>query len=522
VTLRRFEVRWMNVRAGEGPGRSRSGTGLYAQDSAATSREGHLRTAADALLRRDGLQNVEADAFTFRDENGDAVQYQTGKLPDANILWSPRVGFNWDVTGNRSTQVRGGTGVFTGPPAYVWISNQIGNTGVLTGFAQLDNTKLRPWNPSPAAYKPTDVTGAPASSYELALTDPDFKFPQTWRTNLAVDQKLPWGLIGTGEFLYNRDVNGIYYINANLPAAQTAFVGADSRPRYTSNRIHSSVSNAIVLKNQDVGRSWTASASLQKNFRQGLFKTAYTYYEAKNTVDPGSIASGSWFNNAHSGDPNDPGLGYSAQGQRFFVAGSYRLEYLKFGATTFSAFVEGFSQLPESYRFSGDLNGDGGTNNDLVYVHRDTSEMNFVPITGSVAFSSAQQAAAWDAYISQDGYLSGRRGQYAERNGAKLPWVWRLDFAVAQDLFRDLGGARHSLQFRADFLNFANLLSSDWGVGQRLVNSQPLISRGADAQGQAQYPLRVVNHQLLTKSLESTANETDVYRIQFSLRYSFN
>jgi outer membrane receptor protein involved in Fe transport len=527
VTLRRFQVRWMNIPGLEKPLQPLEVwyTGLYAQDEWQLSRNVKLTYG----LRMDvpffgetGFQNVNADALTFRDENGQPVQYQTAKLPDANVLWSPRVGFNWDVTGTRSTQVRGGTGVFTGPPAYVWISNQIGNTGVLTGFAQLDNTRLRPWNPDPNAYKPANVTGAPASSYELALTDPDFKFPQTWRTNLAVDQRLPGGFVGTGEFIYNRDVNGIYYINANLPAAQSTFVGADNRPRWTSNRIHSNVSNAIVLKNQNEGRSWSASASLQKTFRQGMLKTAYTYYKAENTVDPGSIASGSWFNNPVSGDPNNPGLGYSAKGQRFFLAGSYRLEYLKVGATTFSAFFEGFTQGTESYRFSGDLNGDGGTNNDLIYVPRNTSEMNFVPITGSVPFTAEQQAAAWEAYISQDEYLSGRRGQYAERGGRVLPWVWRLDFAVAQDLFTNLGGGRHSLQFRADILNFTNLLNSDWGVGQRLINSQPLISRGADSQGRASYQMRVVNNQLLSKSLESTASEADVYRVQFSLRYSFN
>ena len=205
------------------------------------------------------------------------------------------MGFNWDVTGNRTTQVRGGTGVFTGPPPYVWISNQVGNTGVLTGFEQLDNTRPRPWNPNPDAYKPTNVTGAPASSYELALTDPDFKFPQLWRTNIALDQKLPWGLIGTGEFIYSRDVNGIYYINANLPAAQTSFVGADNRPRWTSNRINSNVSQR--RRPQEPGRRPLLDRvrlAPEERSGRGFLRRAYSYYEAKNTVDPGSIAFGSW------------------------------------------------------------------------------------------------------------------------------------------------------------------------------------------------------------------------------------
>jgi hypothetical protein len=186
------------------------------------------------------------------------------------------VGFNWDPTGDRKTQVRGGTGVFTGSPAYVWISNQIGNTGVLTGFEQLENTRARPFNPDPRHYYQA-ATGNPASSFELALTDPDFKFPQLWRTNFAVDRRLPWDLTGTAELLYSRDVNGVYYINANLAPANTAFTGADTRPRWTtSNRINAAVANAVVLKNQNEGKSWNISASLEKTFKAGLIKAAYS------------------------------------------------------------------------------------------------------------------------------------------------------------------------------------------------------------------------------------------------------
>ena len=149
--------------------------------------------------------------------------------------------------------------------------------------------------------------------------------------------------------------------------------------------------------------------------------------------------------------------------------------------------------------------------------------MNFQPFTaGGRTYTAAEQAAAWNAYISQDSYLSGHRGQYAERNGVLLPMIWRLDFNVAQDLFMDIGGRRHALQLRADFLNFGNLLNSDWGVGQRLVNAQPLTNPAADAQGRVGYRLRVVNNELMSKSLETTSGINDVYRIQFSLRYSFN
>ncbi len=202
VSLRRFQVRWSNI-----PGQTEPVqplevfyAGAYAQDEWALADNFKL-TAGIRFdvpnFGKTGYVNSVADSLTFRQEDGSPVQYSTAKLPDPNVLWSPRAGFNWGVDENRNTQVRGGTGVFTGRPAYVWISNQIGNTGVLTGFEQQDNTTARPFNPSPEAYKPANVTGAPATSYELALTDPDFKFPQLWRTNIAVDQRLPFGLTGT-------------------------------------------------------------------------------------------------------------------------------------------------------------------------------------------------------------------------------------------------------------------------------------------------------------------------------------
>ena len=164
------------------------------------------------------------------------MHYNTKKLPDPRMLWSPRVGFNWDATNDQKTQVRGGTGVFTGPPPYVYISNQIGNTGVLTGLIQpADNTTAFPFNPNTETYKPKGTpTGAPSATYELALTDSGFKFPQIWRSNLAVDRRVFMGWTGTAEYIYNRDVNGIYYINANLPAPQSSYTGVDTRPGLAS------------------------------------------------------------------------------------------------------------------------------------------------------------------------------------------------------------------------------------------------------------------------------------------------
>ena len=547
ITLRRFQVRYTNIPGQEKPIQPLAVwyTGGYAQDV------WRLRSnvTLTAGLRLDvpifddtGYTNPNVDLLTFRDETGAAVQYQSGKLPDPKVLWSPRFGFNWDLASNQNTQLRGGTGVFTGKPAYVWISNQIGNTGMLTGFIEDNFATNRPFNPNPDFYKPATVTGAPAASVDLAVTDPDFKFPQTWRSNVGLDQKFGWGLIGTAEFIYNKDVNGVYYINANLPEPQASFVGADNRPRWTgaacgsptvgpcatrlNNAAGNQITNAIVLKNQDVGRSWNFAASLMKTYEAGVtFKTAYSYGESRNTVDPGSIAAGSFTNNAINGNPNNPALAYSSNspGHRFFVAGSYSKQYFGFGETTVSAYWETRTIGNSSYVFSGDMNLDSASGNDLIYIARDISEMNFSPFTaGTRTFTAAEQAAAWDAYIAQDPYLSKHRGQYAERGAVFLPQVKRMDLSVSQTIFGVLGGQRHSGQIRLDIVNFGNLLNSNWGVSQRLVQNQILTNGAVDAAGRATYRMAVVNGALPTASYQSTSGIADVYTLMLSFRYNFN
>jgi hypothetical protein len=441
--------------------------------------------------------------------------------------------------------------VFSGRPAYVWISNQVGNTGMLTGTERRDGTTanpltIRPFHPDPDHYKPKNVTGAPATSYNLELIDQDFKFPQIWRTNIGVDRKLPGGWTGTGEFIYNRDVNGLYYINANLPASQLNFTGADQRPRWggvacatgngpCANRINNALGNAVstnvVLKNENVGRAWNLALTGEKRFSAGLwFKTAYSYGEAKNTVDPGSIGTGSWTANAQHGDPNNPPLAFSSNspGHRWYMVGSYSKDFFKIGNTTVSLFWETRTIGNISYTFANDANNDGGSTNDLLYVPRDQSEMNFVPysnVVGGVtvaSFTAAEQAAAWDAYISQDPYLSKLRGQYAERNAFFLPRVTRADFSFSQDFRFDAGGRKHTLQFRWDVDNFTNLLNKDWGVSQRTVsNGRPLTNAGVDTQGRLNYRLLSVNNQLITKTFEQTSSLSDVYRMMFSVKYIF-
>jgi hypothetical protein len=256
---------------------------------------------------------------------------------------------------------------------------------------------------------------------------------------------------------------------------------------------------------------------------------------SKNSYDPGSTASTNWTANAQAGDPNNPGVQFSAfsPGHRAFLAVSYRKEYFKFGATSISLFTEGRTQGNSSYTFSADANGDAAGANDLIYIPRDASEMNFqqygVNAAGSVVtsnpvrvFTVADQQAAWEAYIKQDKYLSSRRGQYAERNAVFLPVLFRSDLGITQEIFQNVGGKRNTLSIRFDILNLDNLINKKWGAGDRLVSNTPLLPQGADANGALLYRLRNFGTNLLNTTYQHTAGISDVWRMQLGVRYTFN
>jgi carboxypeptidase family protein len=511
------------------------------------------------------FDNPVADTLTFRDQNGSPVQYNTGVLPETTPYWSPRVGINWDVAGDLATQLRGGSGLFSGKPPYVWISNQIGNTGVLYGF--LDSNAFvntYPFNPNPDRYKPAP-TGGTAASYELDVTDKSFRFPQTWRTNIGVDRKLPWGLVGTLDYIYNRDRNAPVYINANLPAADTAYTGVDNRPRWAviptvpacvttlgsengpcvtkiNNLPGKNITAAYVIQNQNQNRSWNFSGALSKGLSHGFsFKGGFNYGVSKSLVEPSSTAGSSWgSSNPIVSDPNNPALAYSANspGKRIFLQANYLAHYFSWGATAVSVFYDGHTNPfllgvnyagNTSYVFSGDANGDTVSGNDLIYIPRDTSEMNFKPLTipatattSARTYTAADQAAAFEQFIEADSYLSSHRGQYAERGALFMPIVNRVDLSLTQDVFHSIAGKRHSGQIRLDITNFGNLLNHNWGVGQRPVNNQILTSPSTDSQGRLTYNLATFNGNLITTPLQTAAGISDVYVMMLSFRYTFN
>jgi len=480
------------------------------------------------------LENPAITAMTFA--NGE--KWNTGVMPKTQVLVEPRFGFNWNVEGKGKTQVRGGTGVFTGRPPYVFLSNQIGNNGVLTGFIDVSGTAASAYGftANPNQYFIPSTPTLP-STFDLALTDPNYKMPQVWKSNLAVDQKLPWlGLIASVELLYNKTLNAVHYYNANLDASVGTLGGVDQRPRFAGNdagvRVNDNVSMAAVLTNRNGAFNTSATFKIEKPVSKGIWGyVAYTTARAEDFMDAGSIASGSWQSAVSVFGNNTLNLATSSNLARNRVVGvlGYKLEYGKKygGATTVTLGYVGAQNNPFSYVVAGDLNGDRVSNNDLVYVPLNTADIRFAPLTvGTRVYTEAEQQAAFNAFINQDPYLSTRRGQYTERNALSLPFLHRFDLSVAQDVFVKIKGKKNAFQIRADILNFSNMLNNKWGVSQRAGAPQLLNFVSRDANNVPTYRLAT---QRDASGVTYLAKDTymwnssvfDVWTAQLGIRYTF-
>lgn len=482
------------------------------------------------------LENPVVTAATFKDAEGNPVKYNTADLPKAHLLFSPRVGFNWDVKGDRSLQVRGGTGIFSARPAFVWISNQVGNNGILTGQIFTDNTTAYPFSPDVNQYIPANAT-TPAT-FNIAVSDPDFKFPQVWRSNLAVDKKLPWGFVGTLEGIFTQKVNDVNYINANLEPATASYAGPDNRPIYPgfglsggaqaqANRVVDQITDATVLQNTNEGYTYSLTAKLERQFANGIYTMlAYNFSEAQDLITAGSIAFSSWRDNRTVLGNNRPDLAFSDFDQRNRIVGaiSYRKEYAKLFASQLSIFLQSGNQGRYSYTINGDINGDQIFGNDLLYIPRDASEITFEQYTeGGKTYTADDQSRAFQQFIDNEDYLSENRGSYAERNGALLPWLTTIDLAFVQEVGFKVGETRQRFQFRADIYNFGNLLNSDWGVGDSPTNTSPVQFRSRNATTNTPvYRFSTVRGSLPTEPLISSNSLSDVWQLQLGVRYIFN
>jgi hypothetical protein len=484
----------------------------------------------------------------WRGPDGQTIELDQAKLAGATALLSPRVGFNWDVNGDRSTQLRGGLGVFTGRVPFVWIGNVISNPGANPnlppegGAANADDIitlEGRPNDPTNQEDRQEQYSRL-SQSFDLNAMADDFKWPQVFTANLALDKRLPGGFVGTIEVLYSKDLNSVYVYNADLntPGQRTL---ADGRPYYGSatgeNEINADFgAGAFVIDNSDEGYNYSVTGQLRKTWESGLnLSLAYTYLKAKSLMKNTEIASVLFNENPVQGNPNQPGLGYSEFGNRhrIIAAGTYARTWSPTFTTKFGLFFEaaegnkflGAGGNRYSFTYSGDVNGDGAAGNDLIYIPRSQEDINLATFTddsGNI-YTSNQQWEALDAFIEQDAYLSKNRGKIAERFGGVNPWFWNVDLRILQDINLNAGGRTHTLQLSLDILNLPNLISSSWGVRKVATPAatSPLTLQEFDAEGEPVFTFQGA----AVEDFSTYVDSPDIlsrWQLQLGIRYIFN
>ena len=429
---------------------------------------------------------VLPDLPYYNPNTGENVLIDNTQMPSNDWLISPRVGFNYDLNGDKTFQLRGGSGLFTGRFPFVWLGNQI---------------------------------TAP-DAFFLEAVDPEYQFPQVWRTNIGADKRLNNGLILTADVSYTKDINGPHVQQWGLKPPTGTLNGVDNRPIYTDadriNPFFADGAGPFVFTNSDKGRIWNASVKAQKTFDNGLYTMlAYSHLNAKdvNSIEA-EITSDAFNGNPAVGNVNNDVLGYSKYGDtnRFIGVISKNWTYGNDKwASTISTFFEYAQGGRFNYTYGGDINGDGSGINDLIYVPT-SSEI------GQMQFSGTGQGEALNNYIAQDDYLSGRRGQYAERYGALAPWRGRWDLKFLQDYnFKFSADKTHTIQFSIDVLNIGNLISSDWGLTQQPNNVQPI---GVNVDQDTGLPTYTFNADL-TETFGYDASLLSRWQAQFGLRYIF-
>lgn len=516
--------------------------GIYAQDVWTPSDKFKLTYGLRVDLPfypYDPPRNPALEAVTFKDENGNNETFDVSKWPKQKPLFSPRVGFTYDPEGDKSIIVRGGTGLFTGRIPFIWLVNQVGDNGVVRASFVANSTQLAgiTYNTDRTTYIPNPVppvgqTIPSGSSY--SAVDKDFKMPQVWRSNLAVDKRFAGNYVFTLEAIYTKQVNNAYFRNANLGAQNGNLGGPDKRPVYTT-RLNSNINQMIVLDNTSKGYSFALTAQVQKTFSKnweaGL---AYTYTLAEEVAIGSSDQSASGFNtNNIINNPNKPEQGPSNYAVPHRIVANLSKRFNYWGgrtATTIGMFYSAQPQERYTYRYGFDLNGDGQSN-DMFYIPKDASEIKFqegysVTTNGvTKVYSAQQQSDAFWAFVESDKYLRKHKGQYMEKYGALLPWSHSLDVRVLQDYSFNAGGKKHTLQFSVDLINALNLINSEWGYRYQytLGTFQDMGLLGKATTFTNASPVFTLNPDTLPKTgYQPNYTTTSTWGIQLGLRYIFN
>jgi len=503
--------------------------------------------ADNIMFYNDIMRNNAIYALDFGGRHID-----TGTWPTSKVNLSPRAGFTWDVLQNKSLIVRGGTGLFTGRLPLVFFTNMPSNAGMnqilmklqtefnadgtvkkrdsrldqLAGDIITDTDKMIEKLGFQTTVTPED--GSVPSS--IAGVDPNFKMPQVWKTSAAVDYKIPttFPFKVTVEGMYTKNINAVMqenYAVKNPTDSWSKFAGSDNRYIYPSDYLYNTVKDACVLSNTNLGYGYTGNLTLTaepiKNFE---IMAAYTHTEMKEVSGmPGSNANSAWVGVSSVNGPNTAGIQRSqyVTPDKVIASLSYTIPYLKSHmASTFSFFYSGYTPYGNSFSYSNDMNGDGITA-DLIYIPK---------AKGDITFLTTDDETAFFAFLEQDKYLSKHKGEYAEANAARAPWVNKLDFRFIQEFSIKAGKSTNKLQVSLDILNFGNLLNSKWGINKNMSSSNygsilkyesvdgsniPSFSmvKIKDSAGNSIYP---------TQSYTTYLSYDQCWQLQLGVRYFFN
>lgn len=478
---------------------------------------------------------------------------RTDEIPKTSVQLSPRIGFNWDLKGDQTQQIRGGIGLFVGTPPYVWLENAYVNSGSIITFLNCGTSGTRaPTFAIDPEVNPTCSGGAGSKPIgDVNFLNKNLLFPQPLRASLSYDRQLPRDLVFTVEGLYSKTLNQFFFVNRNLAGIQGYdFHGrviyadsirasnAASFPKLPATVIANGgtarFSTAIDVVNQSRDQSWSLTTSLRKRYSNNWEgQIAYTHARARDVQSFGSSTHiSNWqFGRTYSGDQLKPFTGVSLFDQTHKIAGAatYTKNWRPGWATDFTATYQGISGSPHDYVYAstsssnGDMNGDGRNGNDLIYVPRDafnTNEIRFRAVTNGATV--AQQQAAFEKYIQDSPCLSRQRGRILKRNSCRLPFSNQVDVAIRQTV-PTLGAQRLSLQ--VDITNFGNLLNKDWGqvrVAEASSNSNvPILTHVGMTNSNPRVAIPIVQFNVNQKEYVIGNFASNFWRFQLSARYSF-
>ncbi|WP_212001470.1 carboxypeptidase regulatory-like domain-containing protein [Chitinophaga sp. HK235] len=456
-----------------------------------------------------------------------------------NVQISPRLGFNYDIKGDNSLVLRGGTGLFTGRIPFAWLGYAYYNNGVTYGaYDQKSSTPfvngpLPAAKPSPngiadfAAQNGVKVND-PAGATQVDLIDNNFKMPQVWRSSLALEYNTRDQWKFSIEGIYTKVVKDLMFQQINLVDNPTyyAYDVNKQQPIFSGKKINPLYTNAYLLSNTDKGYRYSITGQISKSFPFGLnFMTAYTYGQAKDLTNGirNSMESNWQLNQALN--PNNPGLAYSNFDIRHRIVATvgYKQDWGTKGkwVSNFSAFFNTSSGLPYTYGFVNATIQGTPQQVSLAYIPKDVAEATnfFTDIAGGK--TAAQQAADFMTYVDGNKYLNGRKGEFTERNGGRTPWNTQADFRFSQDFNFKPRKTMHTLTLTYDIVNVTNLLNKDWGIqyfSPNTFNSSASVGLTPTGKVVNNYPTYKFDTPTSSYSKDFFGSR---YQMQIGLRYSF-